>query len=75
MQTVGQAFFFRQLLHALCADYRQLALELGDPGLEHAVGVGQLARHLVEQGKSLLKTLPACLLYRRRLPQGIPKSI
>lgn len=75
LQAVGQAFLFRQLLHALGTDHRQLTLEFSDPGFEHAVGIGQLARHLVEQGKSLFKTLPACLLYRRRLPQGLAKSI
>ncbi|MNP08463.1 hypothetical protein D3C76_1005340 [compost metagenome] len=70
LQAIGQALFLRQLLHALGADHRQLALELGDPGFEHAVGVGQLAGHLVEQGKRLLEAKPARLLCGRRLSQG-----
>ncbi|MNE00197.1 hypothetical protein D3C80_926010 [compost metagenome] len=75
MQTVGQAFFFRQLLHALSADHRQLTLELGDPGFKHAVGIGQLTGHLIEQRECLLKARTARLLYGRRLPRSIPKSI
>ena len=71
LQAVGQAFFFRQFLHALGADHFQLALELGHPGFEHAVGVSQLARHLVEQRKRLLKTQPAGLLYGRQWPRSI----
>ncbi len=69
LQAIGQAFLFRQLGHALGTDHGQLALELGDPRLEHAVGIGELRRHLVEQVEGLLKTQPACLLYGRRLPR------
>ncbi|MNL30004.1 hypothetical protein D3C87_1517160 [compost metagenome] len=71
LQAVGQAFFFRQFLHALGADHFQLTLELGDPGFEHAVGVSQLTRHLVEQRKRLLKAQPAGLLYGRRGPRSV----
>ena len=71
LQTVGQSLLFRKLGHALCTDHRQLTLELGDPRFKHAVGVGKLARHLVEQGKRLLKAKPACLLYGRRLPRSV----
>ncbi|MOA50451.1 hypothetical protein D3C78_1734630 [compost metagenome] len=67
MQAVGQAFFFGQLLHPLGTDHRQLTLEFGDPGFQHAVGVGELARHLIEQRERLLKTKPACLLYAGRV--------
>ncbi|MNG26204.1 hypothetical protein D3C84_1111590 [compost metagenome] len=71
MQAVGQAFFFRQLLHALGTDHCQFTLELGYPGFKHAVGIGQLTGHLVEQRKCLLKAKPARQLYGRRLSRSI----
>ncbi|MCY1437623.1 hypothetical protein D9M71_537910 [compost metagenome] len=62
LQTVGQALLLGQLGHALGTDHRQLALELGDPGFEQAVGLTELGGHLIEHGKSLFKTKAAFLL-------------
>ncbi|MCY1230699.1 hypothetical protein D9M72_431230 [compost metagenome] len=62
LQAVGEAFLLRQLLHALGTDQGQLALQLGDPRLQHAVGLAELGRHLVEQRKGLFKTGAAGLL-------------
>ncbi|MNW65769.1 hypothetical protein D3C74_441820 [compost metagenome] len=70
LQAVGQAFLFAQFIDALGADHRQLALEFADPGFEQAVGLAQLAGHLIEQGEGLLDTLAAVLLDR-----GLPLRI
>ncbi|MNP08662.1 hypothetical protein D3C76_1007410 [compost metagenome] len=70
LQAVGQAFLFRQLLHALGADQGQFALQLGDACLQQAVGLAELAGHLVEQGESLFKTSAAAFLHRIRCRGG-----
>ena len=64
LQSVGQALLLRQFLHALGTDQGQLALELADPRLEHAVGAAQLRGHLIEQGEGLLQAGTAGLLDR-----------
>ena len=55
LQTISQAFIFGQLSHALFTGQRQLAFKLGHPGFKHAVRIGQLGRHLIEQRERLLK--------------------
>ncbi|MNZ23472.1 hypothetical protein D3C78_405890 [compost metagenome] len=70
LQTIGQALLFRQLLHALGADQGQLTLQLGDARLQQAIGLAELAGHLVEQGESLFKTSAAAFLHRIRCRGG-----
>ncbi|MNV87385.1 hypothetical protein D3C71_1815050 [compost metagenome] len=67
LQAVGQAFLFTEFIDALGTDHGQLAFEFADPGFEQAVGLAQLARHLIENGKGLLDTL-AAVLFDRALP-------
>ena len=71
LQAVGQTLFFGQLLHALGADHGQFALELGNPGFQQAVGIGQLARHLTEQRKGLFQAITAELFYSRDRSLGL----
>ncbi|MCY1550158.1 hypothetical protein D9M68_863880 [compost metagenome] len=66
LQALGQALLLGQFLHALGADQGQLPLQLGDPVLQHAVGLTELSRHLVEAGKSLLQAGAAGRLLRSR---------
>ncbi|MCY1543172.1 hypothetical protein D9M68_789720 [compost metagenome] len=60
-----QALLLREFLHALGADQGQLALQLGNAGLQHAVGLAELGRHLVKQHESLFQIGAAGLLDRR----------
>lgn len=55
LQAVRQALLFRQLLHALRADQGQLPFQLGNALLQQAIGLAELAGHLVEQREGLLE--------------------
>jgi len=64
LQPVGQALLLGQLLHALRADQGKFTLQLGDAGFQQAVGLVELAGHLVEQREGLLQMGTALLLHR-----------